>query len=135
MDTQTVYIVSKHEAVRDSVKELAESAGLNTGCFQDLDTFLDVIRAEDQGCLVFDARIYDLHDSQLHAKLTMVCNTRPGILITERGDVPMAVSAMRAGAKEIVQKPYSREDLLQSINRALQLDAVEHRTCEYRLRR
>jgi two-component system, LuxR family, response regulator FixJ len=47
----------------------------------------------------------------------------PVIFITGHGDVPMAVEAMKAGAFDFLQKPFSRDDLLDRVSRALTADA------------
>ncbi len=119
-----MFIVSDSVAVRDSVSELVSSAGLRGETFASLREFLSTIDPGTPGCLVFDAHVADLRDPQSQARLASACATRPGVLITERGDVPMAVRALKAGALDVVQKPYRDENLLESIKQALEADAV-----------
>ena len=77
--------------------------------------------------LVFYARIGTLSDQEQQARLAAVCARRPGILITERGDVPMAVRALKAGVMDVVQKPYRDKNLLDHIEKALEANSIAHR--------
>jgi len=103
---QTLFIVSADSAVRDSVRNLAESAGLQTETFTTLQMFLDAKSAKHRGCLVLDIYSGDLKDAESRARLAAACASLPAILVTDRGDVPTAVNAIKAGAVDVVQKPY-----------------------------
>ena len=126
MEIPSVFVVSADAAVSDSVKDLVESAGLQAGIFTSLQAFLDAVGSEGRGCLVLDAQIRDLSDPEQQPKLAAACNRMPVLLIVDRGDVPAAVCAVKAGAMDIVQKPYRDENLLDSIATALQADATAH---------
>lgn len=118
----TVFIISESAPVRDSVRELVESVGLEAEGFASLQTFLSAIDEGRAGCLVFNALPADLMDQERLAVLAVACVRMPAILITERGDVPAAVRAVKAGAVSVVEKPYRDEHLLDSIKKALQPD-------------
>lgn len=120
MGKPVVFVVSADAAVSDSVKALVESAGLPAETFRSLQMFLDAVEPERRDCLVLDVNKGDLIDPQGLTLLARACARVPGLLIVDRGDVPMAVKAVKAGAMEIVQKPYADENLLRSIKQALQ---------------
>ena len=124
MGSPVVFVVSADVAVSDSIKALVESAGLPAETFRSLPIFLDAVEPARRGCLVLDAHIRDLRDPQWQADLAVAYSRMPGLLITERGDVPTAVRAVKAGAMDVVQKPYRDENLMDSINKALQADAT-----------
>ena len=124
MGRPVVFVVSADAAVGDSVKNLVESAGLPTETFRSLQVFLDMVGPERRGCLVLDAHISDMRDPDWQASLVVAYTRMPGLLIADRGDVPAAVRAVKAGAMDVVQKPYRDENLLDSINKALQADAA-----------
>ena len=126
MERHGVFIVSANEAVRDSTRQLVESAGLQAETFTSLQRFLDAVGPGPRGCLVLDVYTDDLGDPHRKALLVDMCARMPCLLITDRGDVPMAVNAVKAGAMEIVQKPYANENLLSSIRHALQADILAH---------
>jgi len=114
-----VFIVSEDVEFRQSVKTLVESAGLQVETFATLQALFDVKNPDSHGCLVFYPRNITLGDPAQQARLTAACAGRPGILITERGNVPMAVQALKAGITDVVQKPCRDEALLERIVKAL----------------
>ncbi len=126
MGKTSVFVVSADAAVSDSVKDLVESAGLQAETFSTLPAFLNAVEPGRRGCLVLDARFSDLNDPERQARLAAAFVRMPGLLITDRGDVPTAVRAVKAGAMDVVQKPYRDENLLESIENALRLDATTH---------
>ena len=127
MGRPVVFVVSADAAVSDSVKNLVESAGLPAETFRSLQIFLDALEPGRRGCLVLDTYISDLRDPQWQSRLAAAYTLIPGLLITDRGDVQTAVRAVKAGAMDVVQKPYRDENLLDSINKALQADATAQR--------
>jgi FixJ family two-component response regulator len=124
MTEPIVFIVSEDAPVRQSVKALVESAGLQVATFPVLQALLDAKEPESRGCLVFYPRNNTLDDPAQQARLAAACAGRPGILITDRGNVSMAVHALKAGIRDVVQKPYRDKDLLGQIIKALEANAA-----------
>ena len=121
---QTVFIIDDDEAVRDSIKELLESVGLQAECYDSAQAFLNNLEPERPGCIVLDVRMAEMSGLVLQSKLNDLGVTTPVIVITGHGDVPMAVQAMKNGAVDFIQKPYRDQFLLDSINSALEQDAA-----------
>ena len=128
MEAQTVFIVDDDAAVRDSIRELAESVGLRAECYESGQAFLDNFQPQRFGCLVLDVRMAGMGGLVLQEKLNEREAGIPVIMITGHGDVPMAVRALQAGAVDFVQKPYRDQLLLDSINNALTIDAITRRS-------
>lgn len=124
MVTPVIFVVSDDAAVGDSIKDLVESAGLRAENFPSLRAFLDAVEPGRRGCLVFDAHVGDLRDRQRQTRLAVAYSRIPVILLTDRGDVAMAVHAVKTGARDVVEKPYRDKNLLDSINRVMQEDAA-----------
>ena len=124
MGSPIVFVVSADAAVSDSIKALVESAGLPAETFRSLQMFLDAVEPVRRGCLVLDAHIRDFRDPHWQVDLAAAYNRMPGLLITDRGDVPTAVRAVKAGAVDVVQKPYREQNLLDAIIAVLQADAA-----------
>ncbi len=122
MIEQTVYIIDDDEAVRDSIKELVESVNLNAEIFESAISFLDSFTTDKAGCLVLDIRMSRMSGLVLQERLNDLGATLPVIFITGHGDVDMAVDALKSGAVDFIQKPYHDQNLLDSINDALELD-------------
>lgn len=125
MDPTTVFIVDDEEAVRDSIAMLMRSVGLRTRLYGDAAAFLQAYANDQPGCLVLDVRMPRMSGLELQQELSRRGWTLPVIFITGHGDVPMAVEAMRAGALDFLQKPFSDDDLIRRVQKALEQDARE----------
>lgn len=119
MTVPVVFIVGEDAQFRQSVKALVESAGLHAATFPTLQALLDGEDPESRGCLVFQPEDNTLGDPSQQARLTAASAGRRGILIIERGNVPMAVQAVKAGIRDVVQKPYRDRELLERIEKVL----------------
>jgi len=69
MDAQTVFIVNDDAAVRDSIRELAESVGLRVECYESGQAFLDNFQPQRFGCLILDVRMAGMSGLVLQEKL------------------------------------------------------------------
>jgi FixJ family two-component response regulator len=125
---QWVFVVDDDADVRDSIAELLDSVGLRAACFATAQAFLDAYDAERSGCLVLDVRMAGMSGLELQQRLLDMGARLPVILVTGHGDVPMAVEAMKAGARDFLQKPYRDQALLDAINHALNADAAARST-------
>jgi two-component system response regulator DctR len=128
MIEQTVLVVDDDDAVRDSIKELVESVGLKAQTFASAQSFLESYTTDQAGCLVLDVRMARTSGLTLQAKLKEMGADLPIIFITGHGDIDMAVQAMKAGAVDLIQKPYHEQNLLDRINDALEIDVEKRRT-------
>jgi len=128
MIEQTVLVVDDDDAVRDSIKELVESVGLKAQTFASAQSFLESYTTDQAGCLVLDVRMARMSGLTLQAKLKEMGSDLPIIFITGHGDIDMAVQVMKVGAVDLIQKPYHEQNLLDSINDALEIDVEKRRT-------
>ena len=114
----TVFVVSDDPAIQDSLSELVASAGLTAEIFPSLEVWLDAVQPERGGCLVLDTRVRDLTGPERLARFASVCARRPVLLLIDRGDVPVAVRAIKEGAVDVLEKPLREDDLLERVKRA-----------------
>jgi FixJ family two-component response regulator len=121
-ESALVYLVDDDDAVRDSLGMLFESVGLDCESFSSALEFLQHYDRNRHSCLVADIRMPGLSGLELQQRLNEERAAIPVIFITGHGDVPMAVSAMKAGASDFVQKPFRDQDLVDRIHKALQVD-------------
>lgn len=119
---QKVFIIDDDDAVRDSIKEIVESIDLTPETFASAQSFLDSYSVNEPGCLVLDVRMARMGGLALQARLKGLGSSLPIIFITGHGDIDTAVAAMKAGAVDFIQKPYHEQNLLDRINKALELD-------------
>jgi RNA polymerase sigma factor (sigma-70 family) len=118
----TVFIVDDDAAVRKSLDMLVRSVGLPVKAFSSAQEFLDNYRADQPGCLVLDIRMPGMSGLELQRHMKDVGIAIPIIIITGHGDVPIAVRAMKDGAMELLEKPFSKQLLLEHIGDALRRD-------------
>ena len=74
------------------------------------------------GCLILDIRMPGMSGLDLQDRCADAGFFLPIIFITGHGTIPMSVRAMKAGALDFLQKPFEEQDLLNAINRAIELD-------------
>ena len=118
-----VFIVDDDEAVRDSTALLVRSLSLRSETFASAQEFLDDFDAQQPGCIVLDVRMPGMSGLELQEVLAEKGATIPIIFITAHGDVPMAVSALKRGAMDFIQKPFRDQELIDKIQAALCRDA------------
>jgi FixJ family two-component response regulator len=116
----TVFVVDDDEAVRDSVRVLLKTVGINAETFASGREFLDSYDPDRPGCLVLDIRMPGMSGMELQEQLVARNAILPVIFITGHGDVPMAVHALRSGAVDFMQKPFSEQALLDRIQQVLE---------------
>jgi FixJ family two-component response regulator len=117
-----VFVVDDDSSVREAIKSLIKSVGLRVETFETAQQFLRSKRPEVPGCVVLDVRLPGLSGLDLQRELTANDIKLPIIFITGYGDIPMSVTAMKAGALEFLTKPFRDQDLLDAIQKALERD-------------
>src|SRR5437899_582962 len=122
-----VFIVDDDLSVRRTTERLIRSAGLKALTFTSAREFLASPRPEGPACLVLDVRMPGLSGMDLQRELTESGIHIPIIFITGRGDIPMSVRAMKAGAVEFLTKPFRSRSLLDAIRAAIARDRAERK--------
>ncbi len=121
----TVFVVDDDESVRQSLSMLVETIDLNVKSFASAQEFLQEYEPHEPGCLVLDVRMPGMSGLELQAKLAAKDYKIPVILVTGHGDIPMAVDAMKKGAVSFIEKPFRDQDLIDTIQEAIEKDAKE----------
>ncbi len=119
----TVFVVDDDAAVLDSLKLLLRSVGLEAETYTSAREFIADYDPDARGCLVLDVRMPGMSGLELQERLEALGSTLPVIFITAHGDVPMAVKAVKAGAVDFIQKPFSDQELLDKIQHAMEENA------------
>jgi RNA polymerase sigma factor (sigma-70 family) len=115
----TVYVVDDDEAVRDSLQFLLEGAGYRVACYDSAEAFLTGFDAKAIACLVLDVRMPGKSGLELQELLLAQGHKLPIVFITGHGDVPMAVSAMKRGAADFIEKPFDQAALKATVEKML----------------
>lgn len=122
MTTSIVYIIDDDRMARDSLKWLIESASLPVQSYERGLDFLDEVNESMHGCVLLDVRMPDINGMELYNKLKQRNIKLPVILVTGHADVSMAVRAMKAGAYDLIEKPYNDALMLERVQDALAFD-------------
>ncbi|MFQ5479128.1 MAG: response regulator transcription factor [Candidatus Binatia bacterium] len=131
-DQVTVFIVDDDPKMRESLSFLLDSVGIPTQTFPGADAFLDVYDPAQPGCAIVDERMPGMSGRDLHAKLIKDGIGIPVVLITGYAEVEMAVESMKMGAVDVLRKPFSDNQLLEAVKRALKRDRETRRTATER---
>ena len=115
--SKIVSVIDDEASVREAVALLLETHGLATACFEAAGPFLAAPFAA--GCILSDVRMPEMSGLDLLRTLQGTGDPRPLILMTGHGDVELAVQAIKLGAFDFVEKPFSNDRLLTSIQEAL----------------
>ena len=118
----TVFVVDDDSGVRDALRNLFRSVGLNVETFGVAQEFLSRERSKGPGCLVLDIRLPGLSGLDLQRQLVDANIQIPIVFITAHGDIQMSVRAMKAGAVEFLTKPFRDQDLLDAVQQAVDRD-------------
>jgi two-component system response regulator FixJ len=121
--------VDDDPAVLDSLHHYLDRQGLKTVCFDAAETFLAALDCGERfDCIISDVRMPGLSGLELLHSLKVRSVGTPIILITAHGDVEMAVSAIKRGAFDFIEKPFKPPRLIVSIRNALEVG--EHKVID-----
>jgi two-component system, LuxR family, response regulator FixJ len=123
----TVFIIDDDSDVRQLVQQLVESVGLKAESFSSADGFLAAYQPDRAGCLVTDVRLPGMSGLELQEALARRKVLLPIIVVTGHADVPLAVRAMRSQALDVLEKPFSKQVLLDRVQEAIRVDAERRR--------
>ncbi|MBW3502701.1 sigma-54 dependent transcriptional regulator [Pseudomonas sp. NKUCC02_KPG] len=116
----SVIVVDDEASIRNAVEQWLSLSGFEVQLFSCAEDCLDQLPAHFAGVIVSDVRMPGMGGLALLTRLQQLDADLPVILLTGHGDVPMAVEAMREGAYDFLEKPFSPEALLSSLRRALE---------------
>ena len=119
---QIIHVVDDDEALRDSMTWMLEGNNYQVATYESAEAFLRVISPAMAGCVVLDVRMPGMNGLELFEELGRRRCTLPVVFITGHGDVPMAVSALKKGAVDFIEKPFSEADTLRLIEQCLTLE-------------
>ncbi len=123
-----VYVVDDDPALLRLIRKLLETSGHRVETFSSAAEFLAGSNPDRAGCLVLDVRMPGMSGLALQQRLATDEIAMPILIVTGYGDVPVAVQAMRQGAFDFIEKPFSGQILIDRIEAALTEDARRRRS-------
>lgn len=127
IDDSLITVIDDDASFRRSTSRLIRAAGHKVQSFASAAEFLRSKYPETTCCIVLDVFLPGLSGLDLQQKLASSGMAIPLIFITGRGDIPMSVRAIKAGAIEFLTKPFRERDLLDSIAQAIERDRAVRR--------
>jgi FixJ family two-component response regulator len=117
-----VFVVDDDASVRDALRNLFRSVGLQVETFGSAHEFLQSKLPNVPSCLILDIRLPRLSGLDFQAELAKADIRIPVIFMTGHGDIPMTVRAMKAGAVDFLTKPFRDQDMLDAVTAAIERD-------------
>jgi two-component system response regulator FixJ len=115
----TIHVVDDDAAIRRSLERLLHSAGFGSALYETALGFLEAAPRLEEGCVLLDLRMPGIDGLELQALLNRLGCRLPIIVMTGQGEVQDAVTAMKAGAVDFIEKPFDDDRLLGAIEQAL----------------
>jgi len=114
-----VYVVDDDDDVREQIQAVIADAGFEVRSFPRAEPFLEVFDASVPGCVVLDERMPGLTGTAVMSRVAKWLPVFPVVLVTGYADVSLAVDVMRGGAFDLIEKPFSTEQLLARVKQAV----------------
>lgn len=121
-----VYIVDDLETNRLHLKELLSREGWRVAEFESAQDFLDGFNPSKPSCILLDVRMPGMSGLALQKILNERGVSFPIVIVTAHADVPMAISAMQAGAFDFIERPAPNELVLDNVERAANEALIRH---------
>jgi len=118
-----VYVVDDDESMRDALRTLLRSVGLNVQTFGSAQEFLSIDMPDVPSCLILDVRLKGQSGLAVQEQITASQLGLPIVFMTGHGDIAMTVKAMKAGATDFLAKPFRDQDMLDAVEQVLASDA------------
>jgi FixJ family two-component response regulator len=122
----SVFVVDDDPSVRTALKRLLASVGLACETFGSALEFLKRAEEGPAGCVLLDVRMPGPSGLDLQRMLRASGNDLPIIFVTAHADVALTVRAMKAGALEVLTKPFDDQVLLDAVFQALETERKRH---------
>ena len=116
---QTVIVVDNHERMREIITALLNSVGFTVISFDSADSLLTIEFPIQACCLISDVRMPGRSGLDLQDHLLRIGVRLPIVFVTAYADVPITVRAMKAGAIDVLSKPFREQELLDAVQRAV----------------
>src|SRR5664279_438186 len=114
-----VHLIDDDDDVRRAVAFLLGTAGMAVRVHESALAFLNQLEKLQPGCVLTDIRMPGMDGLELQRRLRDMGNTMPVVVMTGHGDIPLAVTAMKLGAVDFIEKPFDDEVLVSAIRNSL----------------
>ncbi|MGL4636013.1 MAG: response regulator transcription factor [Beijerinckiaceae bacterium] len=124
-ETREIFVVDDDPAIRDALSIALRAEGYVVQSFSDATALFEVVRMRAPGVIVLDVMLPDQSGLDVLKTLRAEGHPAPVLMITGHGDIPMAVEAIKFGAYDFIQKPFSVEIILDQLKAALSAQNIK----------
>ncbi|MBW9054526.1 response regulator transcription factor [Rhizobium mesosinicum] len=129
-----VYVVDDDERMRESLVDLFMASHKQASAFASGTEFLKAADTGRPGCIVLDLQMPNSSGLAIQHELITSGSRMPIIFLTGHADVPSSVTALKAGAADFILKPFTAQNLLEAVDKAIKLDEERRRVLNERNR-
>ena len=122
--TRTVHVIDDDVAILNSTSAFLRAHGFDVKTYCAAQDFLTGAGSHTTGCVVTDVRMNGMSGLDLAEELRVRQIATPVIIITAHADVSLVIEAMRRGAVDLLEKPFSNRALVNSIHDAIKQQDV-----------
>ncbi|WP_058533870.1 response regulator transcription factor [Legionella saoudiensis] len=116
-NNQTIFVIDDEPEICNALQWLFESIQFQVETYKNASSFQEAYDPKKSGLIIMDVRLPDISGLELLEKLRQQKLFLPVIVITGHGDIPMAVRAMKLGAKDFMLKPFNEQILLEKVQK------------------
>src|ERR1700744_2208896 len=117
-----IFVVDDDPAVRNLIALLVTKDGYQVVCFAAGDSLLAIARVQSPACIVLDVHIPGKSGLDILKELAARQHPAPIIIMSGKGDIAMAVAAIKHGALDFIEKPFRGSDVVQRVREAIEAD-------------
>jgi FixJ family two-component response regulator len=121
-----IFVVDDDPAVRETLSMVLSAAGYEVICFADGAALLAVARSRTPACILLDVHIPGKSGLDILRELHGEDYPAPIFMISGQGDISMAVSAIKNGALDFIEKPFRGSEIVARLNEAIGAYARRH---------
>jgi two-component system, LuxR family, response regulator FixJ len=126
--TNEIFIVDDDPSIRDALSMALRAEGYTVESFSSAAAVLNVVRMRSPAAIVLDVRLPDKSGIEILKSLKAENYPVPVLMITGHGDVPMAVEAIKLGAYDFVEKPFSMDVMLDQLKGAMNAQTLKEQS-------
>lgn len=127
----TVFIVDDEKHILDALRLIMKAEGWDVETFENARDFLTACHGDKAGCILLDVCLPDISGLDVIAQLKAKGVVLPIIMMTGHGDIPIAVTAIKRGAYEFVEKPIDSNRIREFVRAAMTLDTEQREQHEH----
>lgn len=119
-EASIIFVVDRDDFFRNTIRSLLESRDYLVRDYASCEAFLADYSPGLRACLLVDAHLPGMQGLELLERLRGNGDDLPAVMISDSREISIAVNAMKAGASDFIEKPFSRNEVLHTVARALE---------------